>query len=84
MSHQVGVDPVDDARIDISDLEQRWNLRVAGSTLTQITSAIRQSLPSSIITVIPARTWMKTGSFLVVAPSLAWSTDISCAQVQPY
>ena len=33
VSHKVGVDPVDDARIDISDLEQRWNLWVSGTAI---------------------------------------------------
>ena len=33
MSHEVGVDPVDDARIDISDLEQRWHFRIPGATI---------------------------------------------------
>ena len=32
MSHQIGVDPVDDAGIDISHLEQHWNLWVSGTT----------------------------------------------------
>ena len=31
--HQVSVDPVDNAGIDISDLEQRWNLWVSGSAI---------------------------------------------------
>ena len=33
VSHQVSVHPVDDAGIDISDLEQRWNLWVSGSAI---------------------------------------------------
>ena len=33
MSHQVSVDPVDDACIDISHLEQRWNLWVSGTAI---------------------------------------------------
>ena len=33
MSHKVGVDPVDDSRIDISNLEQRWNLWVPGTAM---------------------------------------------------
>ena len=33
MSHQVSVDPVDDAGIDISHLEQRWNLGVSGAAI---------------------------------------------------
>ena len=33
VSHQVGVDPVDDAGIDISHLEQRWNLWISGTTI---------------------------------------------------
>ena len=33
VSHQVSVDPVDDAGIDISHLEQRWNLGVPGPTI---------------------------------------------------
>ena len=33
VGHQVGVDPVDDAGIDISRLEQRWNLGVSGSAI---------------------------------------------------
>ena len=35
MSHQVGVDPVDDSRIDISDLEQGQHLWVPG-TMTRL------------------------------------------------
>ena len=35
MSHQVGVDPVDDSRIDISDLEQGQQLWVPG-TMTRL------------------------------------------------
>ena len=31
VSHQVGVDPVDDSRIDISDLEQGQHLWVPGT-----------------------------------------------------
>ena len=33
MSRQVGVDPVDDAGVDISHLEQPWNLRVSGTAI---------------------------------------------------
>ena len=33
VSHHVSVDPVDDACIDISHLEQRWNLWVSGTTI---------------------------------------------------
>ena len=33
MSHEVGVDPVDDAGIDISHLEQRWNFWVPGTAI---------------------------------------------------
>ena len=33
VSRQVGVDPVDDAGVDISHLEQRWNLRVSGTAI---------------------------------------------------
>ena len=33
MSHQVGVDPVNDAGIDISHMEQRWNLWVSGTAI---------------------------------------------------
>ena len=33
VSHQVSVYPVDDACIDISHLEQRWNLWVPGTTI---------------------------------------------------
>ena len=33
MGDEVGVDPVDDARIDISDLEQRWSLGVSGTAI---------------------------------------------------
>ena len=33
VSHKVGVDPVDDAGIDISDLKQGWRLRVPGSAI---------------------------------------------------
>ena len=33
VSHKVGVDPVDDAGIDISHLEQRWNLWVSGTAI---------------------------------------------------
>ena len=31
--YQVSVDPVDDAGIDISHLEQRWNLLVSGTAI---------------------------------------------------
>ena len=33
VSHEVSVDPVDDACIDISHLEQRWNFWVPGTTI---------------------------------------------------
>jgi len=33
VSHQVSVDPVDDAGIDVSHLEQRWNLWVSGTAI---------------------------------------------------
>ena len=33
VSHQVSVDPVDDAGIDISHLEQGWNLWVSGTAI---------------------------------------------------
>ena len=33
MHHQVDVDPVDDAGIDISHLEQRWSLWVSGTAI---------------------------------------------------
>ena len=33
VSHEVSVDPVDDAGIDISYLEQRWNLWVSGTAI---------------------------------------------------
>ena len=33
VGHQVGVYPVDDACIDISHLEQRWNLWVSGTAI---------------------------------------------------
>ena len=33
MSHEVSVDPVDDACIDISHLEQRWNLGVSDTAI---------------------------------------------------
>ena len=36
MSHQVSVYPVDDAGIDISHLEQRWNLGFLAPPSTQI------------------------------------------------
>ena len=35
MNHQVGVDPVDNSRIEISDLEQGGHLRVPG-TMTRL------------------------------------------------
>ena len=35
MGHQVGVDPVDDARIDISDLKQGGYLRVPAAVAGQ-------------------------------------------------
>ena len=31
--YKVGVDPVDDACIDVSHLEQRWNLWVSGTAI---------------------------------------------------
>ena len=33
VSHQVSIDPVDDADIDISHLEQRWNLWASGTAI---------------------------------------------------
>ena len=33
VSHQVSVDPVDDAGIDVSHLDQRWNLLVSGTAI---------------------------------------------------
>ena len=33
MSYQVCVDPIDNAGIDISHLEQRWNLWVSGTAI---------------------------------------------------
>ena len=33
MSHEVSVDPVNDAGIDVSQLEQRWNLWVSGTAI---------------------------------------------------
>ena len=33
MGHKVSVDPVDDARVDISHLKQRWNLGVSGTAI---------------------------------------------------
>ena len=33
VGHEVSVDPVDDAGIDISHLEQRWNLGVSGTAI---------------------------------------------------
>ena len=33
VSYEVSVDPVDDACIDISHLEQRWNLGVSGTAI---------------------------------------------------
>lgn len=33
MGHEVGVDPVDDSRIDISHLEEGGHLRVPGATI---------------------------------------------------
>ena len=33
VSHQVSVDPVDDACIDVSHWEQRWNLWVSGTAI---------------------------------------------------
>ena len=33
VSHEVCVDPIDDAGIDISHLEQRWNLWVSGTAI---------------------------------------------------
>ena len=33
MGHEIGVDPVDDAGVDISHLEQRRNLGVPGTTI---------------------------------------------------
>ena len=33
VSDEVSVDPVDDACIDISHLEQRWNLWVSGTAI---------------------------------------------------
>ena len=33
MGHKVGVDPIDAAGVDISHLEQRWNLWVSGTAI---------------------------------------------------
>ena len=33
VGHKVSVDPVDDARVDISHLKQRWNLWVPGAAI---------------------------------------------------
>ena len=33
VSHDVSVDQVDDPRVDISHLEQRWNLEVSGAAI---------------------------------------------------
>ena len=33
MSDEIGVDPVDDAGINISHLKQRWSLGVPGTTI---------------------------------------------------
>ena len=77
MGDEVGVDPVDDARIDIN-----WvNVGALGFLAppsTQITSAIRQAPSVSVtITVMPALTFRKTGSDLGAATALAWSIDIT-------
>ena len=76
VGHQVSVHPVDDAGVDISDLKQGWHLGFLAPQSTQITSTIRQSFPSSTITVMHGFTCRKTGSDLGAATALAWSTDI--------
>lgn len=48
MGHEVSVDPVDDAAIDISHLEQRWDFGVPGTVIdpdhiSHTPSAIRVS-----------------------------------------
>ena len=77
MCNQVSVDPVDDAGIDISHLEQRWNLGFLAPPSTQITSAMRQAPSESVMTTAsPGLTCKKMGSDLGAATALAWSTDI--------
>ena len=84
VGHKVSVDPVDDAGVHVCHLKQRGGLGVSGATISQITSAIRQSLPSSTITVMPALTCRKTGSALGAATPLAWSTDMPSVEVLLY
>ena len=62
MGHKIGVDPVDNASVDIG----KWNsvgvLGFLAPPSTQITSAIRQAPSVSVtITVIPDLTRRKTG-----------------------
>ena len=60
---EIGVDPVDDAGVDISHLKQGRNLGVPGTTIDKITSAMRHAPSVSVtITVIPDLTCRKTGS----------------------
>ena len=85
VSHEVSVDPVDNARIDISDLELGGHLGVSGTAIDPDTSAIRQAPSvSATITVMPALTCRKTGSDFGAATVLAWSTDIPSWLVQLY
>ena len=84
VGHKVSVDPVDDAGVHVCHLKQRGAVGFLAPPSTQITSAIRQSLPSSTITVMPALTCRKTGSALGAATPLAWSTDMPSVEVLLY
>ena len=44
VSYQVGVDPIDDAGIDISHLEQRWNLGVSGTAADTLSRSVEEPL----------------------------------------
>ena len=72
VSHEVSVDPVDDAGIEVSHLEQSWNLWVPGTAIdpNHICRA-PATFRVSAITVMPALTCRKTGSDLGAATALA-------------
>ncbi len=72
VSHQVSVDPVDDAGINVSNLKKRGDLGFLAPPSTRITSAMRQAPSVSVtITVMPALTCRNTGSDLGAATALA-------------
>ena len=85
MGHKIGVEPVDNAGVDIGQWEQRWSLGVPGTSIDEITSAIRQAPSVSVtITVIPDLTCRKTGSDVGTETPLRRSTVIPLELVHKY